>query len=185
MHCRCPFCGEQTERLGRSLMNSSTRIVIAAAGIRPALGGGFVKRCCTFYLCALIGLWIFSIGGTYVGARLLNQSVSVKSFFFANSGDRFRDFTNFDPATGRYAPRGFAPGVPYPPATEGTYIVFARFLGGNLPSYLMFICLSVVEAAVLLIWALTASGENRWLLAGVVAATTVLSYPLMFLLERA
>ena len=63
------------------------------------------------------------------------------------------------------------------------YILFNRVFREPLYAYLLFIIISVTAAAAGLIAALFSSA-NRWQLAGVVGVSAILSYPLIFLLER-
>jgi len=145
----------------------------------------FVRRCCAVYLFALIGFWSVAVGQSYLRAQRRHTTFSVKSLFFRGGDDRFRDFTNFDPSTGRFSAEYIAPALPYFPAAEGMFLVFVRVLGLRLQEFLLFICVSAVTAALFLIRALSRDRENGRLLTAVVATSLILSYPMMFLLERA
>jgi hypothetical protein len=149
-----------------------------------APGRRFVRRCCVFFLCALIGFWIFSVCGIYARTRRLDTPFSVKSIFFVNSGDRFRDFTNFDPVTGRGTKEG-EPTICYPAPMMSAFLLFTRVFPTPLTAYLLFIIISAMYGAACLILSLSYSIANRLLLAGVVGVSVIFSYPLAFLLERA
>jgi Glycosyltransferase family 87 len=147
-------------------------------------GGRFVRRCCLFYLCALVGFWTFSVGLMYASARSLNHPFSFDSIFFISGGDRFRDFTNFDPVTERFDKSGLPP-ILYPAPMMCVYILFTRVFHAPLNAYLWFIIISASYGAACLILALSYSGASRLPLAGVVGVSALLSYPLMFVFERA
>ncbi len=66
-------------------------------------GAAFVKRCCALYLCALIGFWVIGLASIYFNAHRRNTPFSARAIFFLNSGDRFRNFLNFDPVTERFS----------------------------------------------------------------------------------
>src|SRR5260370_31073662 len=147
--------------------------------------GRFVRRCCVFYLLALIGFWIFSVCVRYARAHWRNDPFSVNSLFFLERQDAFRDFLNFDPATERM--RGEAGYLPicYPAPMMCGYVLFTRVFARPLNAYLAFLAIFAVSGAAFLMLALSASKTNRLALAGVVSVSLVLSYPLLFLLERA
>lgn len=148
--------------------------------------GRFVRRCCMFYLCALLGFWIFSVGEMYTRCRRLNKPFSVPSSFFVYQGkDVFRDFLHFDPVTERFGKDTGLPTIVYPAPMVCMYILFTRVFSAPLNAYLMFVIISATSAAAFLILSLSYSGANRLLLAGVVASSLIFSYPLIFLLERA
>ncbi|MEO8371328.1 MAG: glycosyltransferase 87 family protein [Candidatus Solibacter sp.] len=166
-------------------MNDLNIFQAPSAHVPTPLASKFVRRCCALYLCALIGFWTLAVGESYARVHRRHATFSFKSLFFRDTDDRFHDFTNFDPDTGHFSIPGVAPGTPYLPAAEGVYLIFARILGLRLPSYLLFIVASATASAVLLIRALSRDRENGRLLRAVVAASLVLSYPMLFLLERA
>jgi uncharacterized membrane protein YjjB (DUF3815 family) len=68
---------------------------------------------------------------------------------------------------------------------EGVYLLFCRVFPAPLTAYLLFIIISAMYGAACLILSLSYSIANRSLLAGVVGVSVILSYPLVFLLERA
>lgn len=144
----------------------------------------FVRRCCAFYLCALVGFWVFSVGELYASARWRNTPFSVKSIFFISGADRFRDFTNFDPVTERFV-LDAKPTIIYPAPMMCVFLLFFRVFPAPLNAYLIFIIISAMYGAACLILAVSHSNVNRLLLAGVVGVSVILSYPLMFVLERA
>ena len=148
-------------------------------------GGRFVRRCCLFYLFALIGFWTLSICGMYARARSRSESFSVNSIFFRGGDDVFRDFLNFDPVTERMRKEaGYLP-ICYPAPMMCGYVLFTRVFPRPLNAYLAFIVISAVSGAVCLKLALSPSRDNRLPLAGVVSVSLALSYPLMYLVERA
>jgi glycosyl transferase family 87 len=158
-------------------------------GSAAAPGARFVQRCCIFYLCALIGFWILSVGQFYAKAHQQNQPFSLTSILFKARAYSFTDFLDFDPVTERVVGRGpknagYQLVIPYPAPMMCVYILFNRVFREPLYAYLLFIILSVAAAAAGLIAALYCSGENRWQLAAVVGVSAILSYPLIFLLER-
>ena len=153
-----------------------------------APGARFVRRCCVFYLCALIGFWALSVGQFYASAHQRKQPFSLASILFKARAYSFTDFLDFDPVTERVVGRGernagYQLVIPYPAPMMCVYILFNRVFAEPLYAYLLFIIISVTAAAAGLIAALFSSA-NRWQLAGVVGASAILSYPLMFLLER-
>jgi Glycosyltransferase family 87 len=155
-----------------------------------APGGKFFRRCCAFYLCALIGFWIFSVGEMYARSRWLNKPFSVPSSFFVYDGtNTFRDFLHFDPVTERFSKASTLPTIPYPAPMMCVYLLFTRVFPAPLNAYLVFIIISATYGAACLILALcssrSSSSVNRLLPAGVVGVSVILSYPLMFVLERA
>lgn len=155
-------------------------------------GGKFVRRCCAFYICALIVFWTFSTEDKYVRARLRNEAfpLKVSSIMFKRCTYIFTDFLDFDPVTERLIGRGsddkaYELVIVYPAPMMCVYILFTRVFAEPLRAYLEFIVLSVVLGAACLILALSSSSANRLLLAGVVGVSAVLSYPLLTVLERA
>ena len=151
-------------------------------------GARFVRRCCVFYLCALIGFWILSVGQFYTKAHERKQPFSLTSILFKARAYSFTDFLDFDPVTERVVGRGpnnaeYQLVIPYPAPMMCVYILFNRVFREPLYAYLLFIIISVTAAAAGLIAALFSSA-NRWQLAGVVGVSAILSYPLIFLLER-
>ena len=93
-------------------------------------GSEFVRRCCAFYLLALIGFWIFEVAAMYARAHSRNEAFSVNSLFFLERHDAFRDFLNFDPVTDRM--RGEAGYLPicYPAPMMCGYVLFTRVFAG-------------------------------------------------------
>ncbi len=105
--------------------------------------------------------------------------------FFRGGADVFRDFLNFDPATERMRKEaGYLP-ICYPAPMMCGYVLFTRVFPQPLNAYLAFLVISAASGAACLIVALRATRANRLRLAGVVIVSLVLSYPLLFLLERA
>lgn len=154
--------------------------------IRPATPENrFVRRCCAFYLLALIGFWVLSVSVMYARAHGRNDPFSVNSLFFRGGEDAFRDFLNFDPLTERFAKGGPLPTLVYPAPMMCGYLLFTRLFHAPLIAYLRFIVIFAASGAAGLIVALSSSSANRLLLTGTVSASLILSYPLMYLVERA
>jgi hypothetical protein len=101
----------------------------------------------------------------------------------------FTDFLDFDPVTERVVGRGeknagYQLVIPYPAPMMCVYIFFNRVFREPLYAYLLFIVTGVTAGAAGLIAALHSASDNRWQLAVVVGVSAILSYPLIFLLER-
>jgi hypothetical protein len=121
----------------------------------------------------------------YAGAHSRHEPFAVNSLFFRGGDDAFRDLLNFDPVTERMrAEAGYLP-ICYPAPMMCGYVLFARVFPRPLNAYLAFLVISAVSGAACLIWALSDSRANRLRLAAVVVISLVLSYPLLFVLERA
>ena len=142
----------------------------------------FLRRCCLFYLCALIGFWVISVSQTYVSTRLAHQSFSVKSLLFHDSEYRFSDF-QFVAATRRMG--SGSPSIVYPAPMMCGYVIFFSLFAAPLKAYLIFVAISAAAGMSLLGVTLASAKGHRLLLVGVVCATAVLWFPLYFLLERA
>jgi hypothetical protein len=121
----------------------------------------------------------------YTRAHSRNEPFSVNSLFFRGGEDVFRDFLNFDPVTERFGKDGSLPTIVYPAPMMCGYLLFTRVFTAPLSAYLGFIVISATSGAAGLIVVLSCSRPNRLLLAGVVSVSLVLSYPLMYLVERA
>jgi hypothetical protein len=89
-------------------------------------GNEFVRRCCAFYLCALVAFWIFAVGQVYARARLRNIPFSVSSLFVLQGRDTFRDFLNFDPVAERFVKQAELPTIVYPAPMMCVYLLFTR-----------------------------------------------------------
>ena len=121
----------------------------------------------------------------YAGAHRRREPFSVNALYFRGGEDVFRDFLNFDPVTERMRKEaGYTP-ICYPAPMMCGYLLFTRVFSRPLNAYLAFVVISAVSGAACLIRALSASRANRLRLAGVVGVSLVLSYPLLFVLERA
>jgi hypothetical protein len=121
----------------------------------------------------------------YARAHSRHEPFPLNSLFFRGGEDAFRDLLNFDPVTERmHTEAGYLP-ICYPAPMMCGYVLFARIFPRPLNAYLAFLVISAVSGAACLIWALSDSRANRWRLAGAVVISLVLSYPLLFVLERA
>ena len=148
-------------------------------------GGKFVRRCCVFYLFALIGFWTLSICAMHARAYSRNEPFSINTLFFRGGEDVFRDFLNFDPVTERMRKEaGYLP-IYYPAPMMSGYVFFTRIFPRPLMAYLAFIVISALLGAACLMRALSDSKTDRLPLVAVVGASLVLSYPLLFVFERA
>jgi hypothetical protein len=134
-------------------------------------------------LIALIGFWALAVAGSYAKACRMQRPFSANGFFVLDAQYSFNDFTNFDPVTERMKSIEL-PTIVYPAPMMCGYLIFTRLFAAPLRAYLVFIGISVAVTTVVLALALSACRSLRVLLFVVVGVSVVLSFPLLFLVER-
>ena len=143
------------------------------------------RRCCRVYLISLVAFWILFFPA-FRGMRSLqtHQPFAFSQLFFSNGSASFSDLTNFDPSTNRNRP-----GIPiagYPALGMCCFIFFNRLWPAHpVWALVAFTSVFAVAFAWLLAASLLRSPLNRRLVIAIVAASLLLSYPLIFEMERA